>query len=59
MTCNMGKTDKNIRIIIGIAIVGVSILFNSWWGLLAVVPLGTAFVGYCPVYGMLNWSSEN
>ena len=50
MTCNVGKSDKVIRIVIGIVIAVLGIAFKSWWGLLALIPLGTAAVGWCPVY---------
>lgn len=32
MQCNVGKIDKTMRIILGIAIVGAGIYFESWWG---------------------------
>lgn len=50
MTCNMGKTDKRIRFVIGIVIAVLGIYFKSWWGLLAIVPLGTAAIGWCALY---------
>jgi hypothetical protein len=50
MTCNIGKTDKVVRIVIGLVIAVLGIAFKSWWGLLAVLPLGTTAVGWCPVY---------
>ncbi len=54
---NMGKTDKFLRTIIGISIAGFGIFFGSWWGFLAIVPLGTALIGYCPLYGSFDWST--
>jgi hypothetical protein len=50
MTCNIGKTDKIVRIVAGIAIAIVGIAAKSWWGVLAVIPLGTALAGWCPLY---------
>jgi type IV secretory pathway TrbD component len=50
MTCNMGKTDRGIRIVIGIVIAVLGIYFKSWWGLLAILPLGTAAMGWCAIY---------
>ena len=50
MTCNIGKTDKVARIVIGIVIAVLGIAFKSWWGLVAVIPLGTAAVGWCCLY---------
>ncbi|PKL41417.1 MAG: DUF2892 domain-containing protein [Spirochaetae bacterium HGW-Spirochaetae-1] len=50
MTKNVGKTDKIIRIAAAVIIAGAGIYFQSWLGLLALIPLGTAFMGWCPLY---------
>jgi len=50
INCNIGKTDKIVRIVAGIVIAAVGIAAKSWWGLLAVIPIGTAVVGWCPLY---------
>jgi len=57
MTCNVGKTDKIIRVIAGVAIAVLGIYFKSWWGLLAIIPLLTAAVGFCPLYVPLKIST--
>ena len=50
MKCNMGKVDRVIRGIAGLGIIGVGIYYQSWWGALGVIPLGTALLGVCPAY---------
>lgn len=50
MKCNMGKTDRIIRSIIGIAMIAVGFYFQSWWGAIGIIPLGTALLGVCPAY---------
>ncbi len=50
MKCNVGGVDRALRIIIGLAVGIAGIMFHSWWGLLAVIPLGTALLGWCPLY---------
>jgi hypothetical protein len=50
MTYNIGKTDRALRGILGIVILGAGLFFGSWWGLIGLVPLGTAFVSWCPLY---------
>ena len=50
MTFNMGKTDRVLRGVLGIVILGAGLFFGSWWGLIGLVPLGTAFVSWCPLY---------
>jgi hypothetical protein len=57
MTCNIGKTDKIIRVIIGLVIAVSGIYFKSWWGLLAVIPLLTAALGFCGLYVPLKIST--
>ncbi len=50
MKKNVGKVDMIIRLVIGIAIASIGIVYQSWWGLLAAVPLLTAFINFCPLY---------
>lgn len=50
MKKNIGSTDKWIRIIAAIAIGVAGIYFKSWWGLLGLIPLATAFISWCPLY---------
>jgi hypothetical protein len=57
MTCNMGKTDRIIRVIIGVTIAALGFYYKSWWGLLAVIPLVTAALGFCGLYVPLNIST--
>jgi hypothetical protein len=61
MTCNVGRTDRIIRIILGLAIALLGVVFDSWWGLLGIIPLVTGLFSFCPVYFLLkiNTSSEN
>jgi hypothetical protein len=57
MTCNVGKTDKIIRVIAAVAIAVLGFYFKSWWGFLAIIPLLTAVVGFCPLYVPLKIST--
>jgi len=50
MTKNIGKVDKVVRLVLAIAIAVLGIVFKSWLGLIAIVPLATALVGTCPLY---------
>ncbi len=47
---NVGSTDKIIRIVLGVAIGAWGIWAQNWWGLVGLVPLGTALTGWCPAY---------
>ncbi len=50
MKCNVGKTDKVLRIVAGLLIGAAGIYFDSWWGLAGLVPILTALAGWCPLY---------
>lgn len=50
MKINIGGADKILRIVLGISIIVIGFVFKSWWGVIGVVPLLTAFLGTCPLY---------
>ena len=50
MKANIGTVDRVVRVIVGLAIIGVGIYFRSWWGLIGLAPLLTAMVRFCPAY---------
>lgn len=50
MKRNVGTIDRIVRIGAGVAIAGAGIYFRNWLGLVAVIPLATGFVGFCPLY---------
>ncbi len=49
MKCNVGKTDRIIRIIGGLVIALLGVVFSSWWGLIGIIPLVTGLFSICPV----------
>ncbi len=58
MKKNVGSADKVIRIILGVAIIAFGIYNQSWWGLVGIVPLFTAFIGWCPAYSLIRVSTD-
>lgn len=57
MTTNVGKVDKAIRIIAGLAFVAVAaILGGAWWilGAVGVVLVVTALTGFCGLYTLIG-----
>lgn len=50
MKTNMGSADRVIRGILGIGILAAGYYFKSWFGLVGLIPLATAIVGWCPGY---------
>lgn len=57
MKQNVGTTDRIIRLILGIVIIGAGIYYRTWWGLIGIVPLATAALGYCGPYALLGIST--
>jgi hypothetical protein len=58
MEANVGKTDRIIRIIVGLAL--LSLVFigpQTLWGLIGIVPLATAFINFCPAYKLLGMNT--
>lgn len=58
MKKNVGKTDKIFRISAGILIILIGIYFKSWWGLIGLLPIVTALIGWCPPYALLGISTR-
>ena len=50
MKCNVGKTDRIIRVILGAGIIAIGVYLKSWWGVIGVIPIITAAIGWCPAY---------
>lgn len=58
---NVGRIDRAVRAIVGIASIAAFFLFPdlAWrgWLLIGIVPLGTALLGWCPLYSVLGIST--
>ena len=54
MQCNVGKSERVVRVVAGLAVIGAGFYFGSWWGAVGIVPLLTGMTGYCPPYQMLG-----
>lgn len=57
MTKNVGTLDRVARLVAGLVIIVLGIVFQSWWGVIGIIPLATAAIGWCPPYAMLGFSS--
>jgi|ABPT01.1.fsa_nt_gi hypothetical protein len=55
--CNVGKADRVIRVIAALAILGVGVYLRTWWGLLGLILLVTAAIGWCPLYRLIGVST--
>ncbi|NOZ93691.1 MAG: DUF2892 domain-containing protein [Acidobacteria bacterium] len=57
MEHNVGTADRVIRILMGIILLGLIFVLDSparWIGLIGIIPLMTALMGWCPLYTLLG-----
>lgn len=55
MTVNVGKIDRALRLLVGLAL--LSLVFvgpKTLWGLVGLVLIATAGIRFCPVYRLLG-----
>lgn len=57
MEMNIGSTERLLRIIAGVVIIGLGLYFQSWWGVIGLVPLLTGLFRFCPLYKMLGMNT--
>jgi len=58
MKFNVGSADRVIRTIVGLGICAAGWYYHAWWGLIGLVPLVTAAIGWCPAYLPLGLSTK-
>ena len=52
---NVGSIDRILRIFVGLGL--ISLVFvgpQTPWGWVGIVPLLTAFIGFCPLYTLIG-----
>lgn len=58
MKANVGGIDKILRVVVGLALVGLAATDTvGVWGWIGVVPLATGLIGWCPLYPLLGLST--
>lgn len=57
MKVNEGTLDRGIRLVLAAGLGGYGMMTGSWLGLLALVPLGTALAGWCPLYQLFGFNT--
>ena len=58
-TANINSAERIIRLLAGIAL--LSIVFigpKTPWGYVGVILIVTAFINYCPAYGLFGFSTK-
>jgi hypothetical protein len=59
MKKNVGRADTIARVLLGIIIGALGLYFQSWWGLLGLLPLLTGLFNFCPLYAVLGLNTRN
>ena len=58
MQANVGTIDRALRIIVGLALIGLTATGHiGVWGWIGVVPLATGIFRFCPAYTLLGAST--
>ncbi len=58
MSANVGTIDRILRIIVGLGLLSLTVIGpQTLWGLIGIIPLATALLGYCPAYTLLGMST--
>ncbi len=64
MSANVGTIDRVVRIIVGLVLIAYAIPLGfphtgwNWTGWIGVIPIATAAMGICPLYGLLGISTK-
>lgn len=58
MRANVGNLDRVIRLILGIVILALGYYYSSWWGLIGLIPVGTAVFGRCGLYSICGMTTR-
>jgi hypothetical protein len=54
MRANVGRVDKWVRILIGLALIAWALAGGPAWAWIGVVPLATGLFNFCPVYRLFG-----
>jgi hypothetical protein len=57
MKHNVGSYDAGVRFVAGCSAMFVGVQTESWWGLVGLVPLITAAIAFCPLYGVFRFNT--
>ena len=62
MKQNVGKTERIVRVVAGLAVLSILFLVESnlrYLGFLGLIPLLTGILGYCPLYTIIKGKPTN
>ena len=50
MKKNVGGIDRILRLVVGLVLIGWGVAMQNMWGIIGIIPLFTAAIGWCPAY---------
>ncbi len=57
MECNVGLTEQKLRVMAGMAMIGVGAYYNvKWLAAVGIVPILTGMMRYCPVNQAIGYN---
>lgn len=60
MQKNIGTFDRLFRIVVGLSLLSLLFFLEGnarWFGLIGLIPLGTAMISNCPLYTLVGFST--
>lgn len=54
MSCNAGKVDRSLRIIVGVALIIWAIMSGNIFGYAGIILVLTGAIGFCPFYPLFG-----
>ena len=57
LKCNVGKTERVIRLLAGLVLIGVGIVWRPWPAVPGILLVGTALLAWCPISTLLGVST--
>jgi len=58
MKCNLGHTDRVLRVTVGLTLMGLAGYgIVGAWAWIGIIPLVTGIIGNCPAYSLLGMNT--
>ena len=54
---NVGAIDQILRIVLGVVICTIGVIYNNWWGMAGLIPLVTGTMSWRPLHNLVELSS--
>ena len=51
---NVGGIDQILRIVLGVVICTIGVIYNNWWRMVGLIPLVTGTMSWCPLYNLVG-----